>query len=563
MTFLPIVAREMRSAARRSGTYWIRSGAALALILVGTWIFLMMRNDSPRTIATILFSLLTGAAVMYSLLAGVSATADCLSQEKREGTLGLLFLTDLKGYDVVLGKLAANSINAVYGLLAIVPMLAIPLLIGGVTPAEFWRAALVAVNTLFFSLAAGLSVSSLCRSAQKAASFTLAALLFIAAGLPLLGFLLAAFQKANQTSLLFLVPSPGFGFYLVFDLQYRIQPESFWYSLLTLHLLGWGALALASFVAPRSWQDKPPGAKSMRWRDRWQLWSDGDPRVRHAFRTRLLEQNPFFWLASRPRMKPALVWSFLGTAACAWVWGLAKFRKEGWLNETVYVFTALVLNFCLRCWFATEAPRRLAEDRRAGTLELMLTTPLTVQEILRGQRFALERQFLGPVLLVLAVETLFMFASLSEVISGGERAYWVCLWGAGMMMFAADLVTLYWIGMWQSLTAKNPARATGNSLALVMIIPWIVIALGMLFMALGPFSTGLGMDPGWIALGLWFVAGIGLDGVLTLRARRRLLSGFRLAAQQRYESSAGWRKLFLGAGAPDQAAVSPSPAPGN
>ena len=54
-----------------------------------------------------LYTTLTGFAFGLCLLAGVLLTADCLSEEKREGTLGLLFLTDLKGYDVVLGKFMA------------------------------------------------------------------------------------------------------------------------------------------------------------------------------------------------------------------------------------------------------------------------------------------------------------------------------------------------------------------------------------------------------------------------------------------------------------------------
>ena len=73
---------------------------------------------------------------MYCLLSGVWFTADCLSEEKREGTLGLLFLTDLKGYDVVLGKLVATSLNGLYAVLAAVPILALPLLMGGVAPGE-------------------------------------------------------------------------------------------------------------------------------------------------------------------------------------------------------------------------------------------------------------------------------------------------------------------------------------------------------------------------------------------------------------------------------------------
>src|SRR5262249_11952150 len=130
MTFLPIVDRELRVASRRRSTYWIRAGAATGVMVLGTWSFLMMRQESPRQIAMTLFGILTGSAVLYSLLSGVRSTADCLSQEKRDGTLGLLFLTDLKGYDVVMGKLAATSLNVLYSVLAVVPMLAIPLLMG-------------------------------------------------------------------------------------------------------------------------------------------------------------------------------------------------------------------------------------------------------------------------------------------------------------------------------------------------------------------------------------------------------------------------------------------------
>ena len=127
MTFLPIVARELRVASRRRSTYWVRAGAALTVIVAGTWFFLMMRERPSQEVAQVLFSVLTGSAVLYCLLRGVGLTADCLSEEKREGTLGLLFLTDLRGYDVVFGKLVATSLNALYGVLAIVPVLAVPL----------------------------------------------------------------------------------------------------------------------------------------------------------------------------------------------------------------------------------------------------------------------------------------------------------------------------------------------------------------------------------------------------------------------------------------------------
>src|SRR6266850_3765995 len=163
MTFLPIVARELRVASRRRGTYWARTVTALTIVAVGTWVFLASQQSPPHEIALALFGIFTGTAVLFGLVGGATSTADCLSQEKREGTLGLLFLTDLKGYDVVFGKLAATSLNAFYGVLAVVPMLGVPLLLGGVAPAEFGRMALVAMDAVFFSVAIGIGISAMSR----------------------------------------------------------------------------------------------------------------------------------------------------------------------------------------------------------------------------------------------------------------------------------------------------------------------------------------------------------------------------------------------------------------
>jgi ABC-type Na+ efflux pump permease subunit len=557
MTFLPIVNRELRVASRRRGTYWVRSSAALGLILVGAWLFLVMQHEPPRTVAMTLFGVLTGGAVLYAMLSGVRATADCMSEEKREGTLGLLFLTDLRGYDVVLGKLVASSVNAFYGMLAILPMLGIPLLMGGITAGEFARMVLLAVNSLLWSLALGIWVSTNSRSAQRAGLATLSLLLIVAAGLPALGAILAALGRVPRVEAIFLLPSPGFGYYLAFDAPFKTQPNLYWICQTCLAVMSGVALVLASLRAPYSWQDRPVGTRALQWREQWRQWGFGDTTERRGFRQRLLDRNPFFWLASRARLKPALVWGMLGLLACIWTWGLAKYRHD-WLNETMYVGTALVLNFLLRAWFAAEAARQLAEDRKAGTLELLLSTPLSVREILHGQWLALQRQFLWPVALVLAVECLFMFAISSEATLQDSRADWAAFWICLMVMLAADLVAIYWIGMWQALTARNPARAASNTVAIVFVLPWGLIALTMLVVVMGPFG-GSSTDDGWkLFLGMWFVSGILVDLLFALKARSNLIDRFRLTAQQRYALRPGfWRSLI----APRAGAAAAPPVP--
>jgi hypothetical protein len=316
--------------------------------------------------------------------------------------------------------------------------------------------------------------------------------------------------------------------------------------LLVTHGLAWFCLILACLVVPRAWQDRPGNTQIFRWRERWQLWSYGGLAGRTAFRRRLLDSNAFFWLASRVRFKPAIVWAFFGLLGCGWIWGLAKFRRD-WLNEGMYLTTALLINLTLRCWFAGEATRPLAEERKAGTLELLLSTPLSIQEIMSGQRRALMRQFLGPVITALLVECIFLFAILRDNFAPGERTFTTSLWVAGMIMLVADLVALYWIGMWQGLTAKNPARAASGTLSRVLIVPWLLIALVMLLVALASMGGVREPDPWWkFFLGLWFVLGLLVDFGFSAYACHKLVTEFRLAAQQRYESRRGFWKRFAG-----------------
>ncbi len=548
MTFLPIVSRELRLASRRRGTYWLRSLAALAILIAGAWLFVMLQGAPTKELAGFLFGVLTGGAVLFALLSGPRSTADCISEEKREGTLGLLFLTDLKGYDVVLGKLVAGSLNSFYTVVAMVPMLAIPLLLGGgITLAEFGRMALVTLNALFFSLTLGIWASSMSRSAQKSsAACSLMLIVFVVLS-PAVGALVATLQKAQSSaSQFYLVPSVGFSYYLAFDGPYRLNKGWFWISLGVVQAVSWLGLILASLITPRSWQDKRVGSSGRAWRERWRDWSYGNPQLRLNFRRHALELNPFFWLNARDRMKSVGPWMFLLVLSAVWLWCWWKFRHE-WLNEGVYVTTAWVVNLALRYWFAGEATRCMAEQRKVGALELLLSTPLRVEEILRGQWLALRRQFIGPMMAVLIVEVVFMLASVKEAVPEEERFFWFALWSGGMLMLIADCCAIYVIGLWQGLIARNPLRALGATLVRVLAFPWAMYGGVLLVVALLQMGTrGFRSSPTWIFfLGLWFGLGIGTDMLFGMLAWQKLRNEFRLAAQQQYLAPGNvWSRMF-------------------
>lgn len=536
MILLPIVARELRVASRRRATYWIRTSSALAVILLGTFVYLLLwrEKSSPNEIAQVLFGILTGSALLYALFSGVNSTADSLSEERREGTFGLLFLTDLKGYDVVLGKLAASSVHGIYGIMAVVPMLAIPLLMGGVSPAEFGRMALVATNTLFLSLSLGMFVSSISRSFRKSMLTTLFFLLLIAAVCPALYALFEYRMILKRYSELFLLPSPGFAYFLAWDATYTkvagVSGKAFWISLGTIHGLGWLFLILASIVAPRSWRDKPASAQKLRWRERWRFWSYGNLAERMAFRNRLLQINAFFWLCARARLRPASVWAVIAFLACGWAWGLARLHRE-WLDISTYVITWGVLSLMLKVWIASESGRQIAEDRKQGALELLLSTPISIPEILRGQRLALQRQFLGPLVLTLILGVVFMFACFKDTtLELDSRTACAGFWLGGMFLLVADILAFYWVGMWLALKAKNPIAAVIGNILRVMILPTIVYGLVCLVRALWSHT-----EPTWkFFVGWWIGPGLAADLYFGLTARHKLLTRFRVAATQRF-----------------------------
>ncbi len=252
MTFLPIVMRELRVAARRRSTYWVRLLVALAAIIIGAGILFLYQGTPPELVGSYIFKSLTALSIFYCLISGRLTTADCISEEKREGTLGLLFLTDLKGYDVVFGKLVATSLNSFYGLLAVFPVLAIPLLLGGVTNAEFWRIALVLVTTFLFSLAIAMFCSSISTDARRAVAANFVLNLGLNAALPAIAGFIFFFNPARVFVPELLFSSPVYACILGFDAPYKFRPDAFWWSIAVIHGLTWLLLLLACRIVPRS-----------------------------------------------------------------------------------------------------------------------------------------------------------------------------------------------------------------------------------------------------------------------------------------------------------------------
>jgi ABC-type transport system involved in multi-copper enzyme maturation permease subunit len=485
MTFLPVVDRELRVAARRRGTYWTRllfavvCAGIVGLVLMFAWAM----QGGTSGVGAGLFYFLTLIVLGFSAFAGVFLTADCLSEEKREGTLGLLFLTDLRGYDVVLGKLLATSVPAIYGVLAVFPVLSITLTMGGVTAGEFWRMTLVFMNTLFFSLSVGMLVSSVSQQENRAMTGAAGMILLVIGGLPLVEFVLN--HSGVPVRFAVALPSPLTAWRLAFDASNRVWGRSFWVSLLWMHGLSWSFLISASLLLPRLWRQRegmiPRTTRSS-------IEGDARPAERTTKRRDLLEVNPVYWLNSRRNEWP---WITRVATLLAWVAVFLPTSSAAPFFLSL-PFASLLLTAPARIEVGIQASRFFAESRRTGALELLLCTPLTTDEIVKGHWLTLRRRFLAPVAAMVGLVLLLPVFGLVEagmdsilfaVFMGGK-----CLFLAAA--FIADVLAAGWVGMLVGLTAKKPSQAPGLTVlytvalpAFAFCVPDLVVSVPLIFWA--------------------------------------------------------------------------------
>ena len=460
MTFLPIAERELRIRARRPGTFALRCVAASLALGLGGFI-LTVSAASRGGSGGAAFKVLTVLAFVYCLYEGLRNTADCLSEEKRAGTLGFLFLTDLKGYDVVIGKLLATSLSSFYALLAILPAIGFPLLGGGVTAGEFWRAVLVLIVTLFFSLCTGMLVSSASRDERRAWAVSLTIILLAALVPPALRSIpFVPFHALSWTS-------PTVAFANIGEAAYKLRPGTFWGALIGVHLLSWAFLAAASFILPRTWQQREQARVTRR------IIRPLTP----AKRSWLLDQNPMVWLASRDERIKVYLWGLVAILGLLFLTlSIATSFSDGVL--VAFGFSIFVVHFLIAARVAFYVCHAFVDARDTGLLQLLLSTPLSSTRILDGYRHAFKRVFAGPVVLLLWVEgaivVLHLLMSLGDLNSSAGAGIMLLVIAALAVGFVMELHAVATYGMWISLTAKKPGQAFNRTVLTVMVAPLLI-----------------------------------------------------------------------------------------
>ncbi len=532
MSFPPIVERELRLTARRSGAYWARSFTAVGglAIAAGTIVVQLGAGSLPGEIGETLFFILSLIAFGLALLAGPFITADCLSTEKREGTLGLLFLTRLRSRDIVLGKLVSTSLPAIFWPLALIPVMALCFPLGGLSQTAFWRMALSLLATLLFSLGCGLFISSLSRAGYRAITATLAAVVAVSFGIPALTLLTPAAKS--------LLPlSPAAACWFSFDANHAAAPWLHPSAIVGVLLEAVLLVAAAIRILPSSRAAaarKPPSLRVFEF-----VANLGMAPPRGRERSEMLSENPILWLAARHRRKRGLLW-FAFVAVVTGALGSIQLLPASLPRAHLLFFSLFGLHTIVKFWIARTACHQFADDRQSGALELLLTSPLPERAIIQGWLTGLKKRFLGPVVAIASIDLLLFLTGLD----GGVTTELDIAFLATIGLFIADTYTLCWVGFWFGLNASTPTRAFYRTIGFVLVLPWVgflgvIGSLGLF----GPF--GGAPSPSGLAI-VWFIAGYLTDLAFCGWAISKLDAGFREASASQAPANGSkriWRAL--------------------
>ncbi len=403
----PVILRELRAGSRRWTTYWLRLLAAGAVLAAIAYWLTQPRFavTSPARAGHEIFLLLHWVVLAAIWIIVPMLTADTLSREKREGTLGLLFLTNLSARAIVFAKGAAAGLLALTLWLSVVPIMTVPVLMGGVPSQEIIFSCSVALGSICVALAAGLMASAISRRGAGAVGMALMLSLF---GHLIFGLLVGVVSKQTWMKAALLGENDFIaGVYMAWypaSISVGLgtlgqAPVSFLISALAIpavaFLLATIGAWLAASALKQTWQDKP---KTKRQTETEKIFLSPVflTGIFRVWMRRSLERNPIGWLEKRRVTGRIMSWVWLavmGSFATTLTYGGSAMRP-GEFNPLMWMLLITI------AYVAAGSFRR---ERETGALELILVTPLSEKQIINGRLRGLWTQFLPTFVLWAAV----------------------------------------------------------------------------------------------------------------------------------------------------------------
>jgi ABC-type Na+ efflux pump permease subunit len=146
----PIFTRELVTVPRRGGHFPARVALVglIGILGITTWQATVgFSRDATlgetANFGVLLFQIVVFVQLLLALFFAALSAASAVSQEKDRRTFVLLLLTDMRDYEIVVGKMLGALLPILIQLLVVAPVLALLLLLGGIDPEQVFQAVLV------------------------------------------------------------------------------------------------------------------------------------------------------------------------------------------------------------------------------------------------------------------------------------------------------------------------------------------------------------------------------------------------------------------------------------
>lgn len=480
----PFIEREMRVAWRQQNPvklrFWLAAGGFAASLF-----FMLFNPGRLGTVGSEMHKLLCWIAIIL-IFQVPRTTAGLFADDRRNDTLGLIFLSGIRPGEFFVGKLLGTALVAFTHLLGLFPFLAIAFLVGGVSIKLFVATLVCLPLLLLFAFAVSTLASVLADDDSAALFLALALGGVICLAAPVGYWANGIFSDVQTLSRDWLTLSPAFPAFVVVSGLGGGTAEQFWAGCGMTLVWSLVCLSVAGAVVMRVWRDRPSDASRPTWRTRWQAYWRGDSKWRRGLTERWLESHPFTWLASRDRRLVNLAWLVvvvvmtLWVAAC-WCW------PQRWPGTVNFLLTCVVLNLTLHWLTLFAAGKTIGDHRVDGSLELLLTTPLEEAAIVQGQLLALRDQFRPVALSVIGIELVMMAAGfMMRQWTWLAAVIYVTIW-ASLIVWTAWYAGRYQFVLtcfWDSLVCGRPMYAIGRRTGSISM--WLLWALFMFGRKLTP-----------------------------------------------------------------------------
>jgi ABC-type transport system involved in multi-copper enzyme maturation permease subunit len=524
----PIFVREWLTLPRRTSHYVARS-----LFLGFLWVLGLTAWQAtvgwsqPATVGDnahfglLLFQLLTYVQLALLVFFAALSGAGSITLEKDRRTFVLLLLTDLRNYEIVLGKLFGSLLQIALLLAGVIPIMALLLLLGGVAPGQLGQMVLILAATALATGSLGLLVALWRDKTFQALALTVLFLVLyfcLVRGLAFLPSLAEQFSgsagaldaqavAAWQTWLdpfeafqSVLEPPPGGG-------APAIPPA---YGYVGVMLLFSVVLNAVGIWKLRVWN---PSGEPIMQRERPEDLEEIDRAKAHAApgKVRRVWSNPILWREIATRAygrRPLLVKSAYAVVLgliCYYVLAPVFTSGGGEWAAAKGLVPVGILSLLL---ISAQAVTAITSERDTGALDLLLVTDLTPREFIFGKLggiiYNTKEYLLPPLILVVVYACAGLMASPprahhQEMLFGKNLEAAVCVLAAGVVLLAFAIL----LGVHVALRTEKSRLAVIQTLGTVFFLSVGTLICIYLILINGRFEYQ------WLSFILFIASGIG------------------------------------------------------